>query len=274
MSQNHPERERKKHVEFIEDTSAAPSLTAFIYGHSKAGKTVLAASSAMVDEMCPVLMLDCGTGGDSIRGEKGFEKVDVVRILDFDGISEAHTWLSPGPKGKDALVKRGYKTIIIDEVDKLHRKALIKVMERNLRGGDRHGKSRANMEDVWLEDFGEARGMVLGVFEHFLKFGTNLIGCSLVRIKEDDVDGREYRMPSLAGQLRDDIPSLMAVYVYLDVLAPTRDQKDPIGKRIAYFTQTRNFKAGVWGPSRADRFGAEMIDPTMRKIYDAFVGKE
>ncbi len=271
MSQNPPQKERKSHVEFVSNTSAPPPFTGFIYGHSKAGKTILACSSAEVEEMSPVLLVDCGTSADSIRGEKRFESVEVARVLDFDGISEVHTWLSPGPRGKNALAERRYRTIIIDEVDKLHRKALTKIMERNMRSGDRHGKTRANMEDMWLEDFGEARGMVLGVFEHFLKFGTHLIGCSLVRIKEDDVDGKEYRMPSLSGQLRDDIPSMMAVYIYLDVKTSS---DDPEGKRIAYFSPTRRFKAGVWGPGRAARLGAEMVNPTMDRIYDAFVGKD
>ncbi len=244
-----------------------PPLTSFIYGHSKAGKTTLTASVVDVPEMMPAVMVDFGTSSASVQGEPKYRDLDVFRVLEFDGVSEVHTMLSSGPKGGNLLAEKGYRTIILDEGDKLHRQAITKVMRRNVRDGDRYGKSRVNMSDVQLQDFGEARDMVLAVYEAFLKFNVNLLVTSLVRIKEDELqNNREYRMPSLAGQLRDDIPSMMALYTYLDV---NRD-----GERVAYFTPTYQFKAGVWGLARADRFGAEMKNPTMRKIYDAFVGKD
>jgi len=262
---------RRPRLITIDNMSVPPPLTAFIYGHSKVGKTILASTAAEVEEMCPVLMIDCGTSSASVQGEPRFSNMDVIRMLEFDAISEIYTWLSP--RGKNMLAEKGYRTIIIDEGDKLQRKALIKVMERNITVGDRHGKKRANLTDTWLEDFGEARDMTIGVYEQFMKFNTHFIATSLVRIKEDDIDFREYRMPSMPGQLRDDIPSMMALYIYLDVAVPTREDADAPARRVAYFSGTRKFKAGVWGPARAERFGAEMVDPTMRKIFDAYVGE-
>jgi hypothetical protein len=266
------DKPKRSHLVVVSNTSEPPPITAFFYGHSKSGKTTLAASACEVEEMSPVVMIDCGTSSASVQGEPRFASLDVLRAVDFDGVSEAHTWLSP--KGGNALETKGYKTIILDELDQLWFKAMTKVMQRNVTTGDHHNKSRADINDVWLEDFGETRSMVLNVISGFLKLNTNLIVCSLVRIKEDAVDTFEYRMPSLAGQLRDDVPSQFAVYGYLDVQIPSRGDSDPFGKRIAYFTSTRKFKAGIWGPSRADRFGAEMVNPTMQEIYDNFVGTQ
>lgn len=255
----------------IDNQSTPPVLTGFIYGHSKVGKTTLVGSTAEVEEMCPAVMIDCGTSSVSIQGEDRYEGLEVLRVMEFDGISEAHTWLSPGPKGGNALEEYGFKTIILDELDQLHYKALAKVMKRNVTVGDHFGKGRADVNDVQIQDFGEARSMVLNVVEGFLKFNTNLLVTSLVRIAEDALDkNKEYRMPSLAGQLRDDVPARMALYIYMDVQPATQNSEE---RRVAYFSTTRKFKAGVWGPARADRLGAEMDDPTMRKIYDAFVGK-
>lgn len=80
--------------------------TTLIYGDGGTGKTTLAASSADVDSMCPVLHLNIENGADSIR------KRTNIDVVDIESIAELQSVFSELYQKQGA----GYKTVIVDNL--------------------------------------------------------------------------------------------------------------------------------------------------------------
>jgi len=93
-------------IEIRKPKDVAKSPTFLFYGLPKSGKTTLAASAALVEELSPVLVIDFEGGTESLAG---LYDVDVIRITNYEQGSE----FLPKLLTQD----HGYKTVVLDPVN-------------------------------------------------------------------------------------------------------------------------------------------------------------
>lgn len=246
----------------------SPWLRFCFYGDSKVGKTMLAASAVDVPDMSPVLVISAGSSANTLRGEPRFKNVHIWRIDEFAGFNDIYDWLAPVDEG-GAGHYADYKTIVLDELDNMHLMRLREIMVEVIRDDPNRDPDVPSKRE-----WGKARSAVLNVIDAFAKLPTHLIITTWAEHSTVELTGQDRIMPSLPGKLAGEMSGRVDILAYMEVNTPRKrpgqqlTEEEQQGVRIVYFAPTKRFVTGVWGVSRAEKLGAEMINPTMQQIYE------
>ena len=259
-----------------------------IYGKHGVGKTTLAASSADVDIMADVLMIDCESGDLSISDNDRIQHRDrimTVKVSDFMTIGKVYefmsshchfrdspstdseaklkdiqSWLTGVPLDKIDHIYR-FRTVIIDslsEAEQYNMTSLMGYTESELMGG----QSTDEVEVMGWGEFRKNKLMIEYLIRRFRNLPCHLIAVCAEGYLEDEVKRKAYR-PALTGQLSRTIQGPFDVVGHLS-----------IGDKNQDGTQPRLFRVkpdkGIDAKCRFAQFtGDGFQDPSQSKIMAA-----
>ena len=264
-------------------------LKFMIYGKHGNGKTTLAASSADVDEMADVLMIDCESGDltiqdnarvihtDRIMSVKVTDWKTIGRIFEYlsahcvhrdaktpeavEKLKDFQSWLTGTPVEQIDRVYR-FRTVILDslsEAEQYNMTGLMGYTEEELMG------EKTESDDVEVAGWGEFRKnklMIEFLVRKFRSLPMNFICVCAESFVEDEIKRKTY-MPALTGKLARTIQGPFDVVGHLSM-----------GEKDASGNQQRLLR--VKPDNRIDakcRFSSFQLegfqDPTMSKIMTA-----
>lgn len=259
--------------ELTQAGEANPYYKFLFYSDSKVGKTHLAGTSQQVEGMAPVLACGFGNGLDTLIGEPDFVGLSTLKIRSLQEVNDIYNWLRPDwdNDGTGGNAVQNYRTVILDELDRMYdllmRERMIEVVRE---------KPERNPDKPALDDYGVVRWQFLRIVDWFLALPAHIIMTAWVERNTDPNTNRQMLTPSLPGKLASELPGRFGILSFMEYNLPRRRPQtpndDPNGVRLAHFSASSNFVAGVWGKSRSERLGTEMENPTMYRIYNLLEG--
>jgi hypothetical protein len=224
------------------------------YGPIGAGKTYLAASALEVPELCPIIV--ASTEGGLLSVKKMLKKhVGEVAVLQMSDETDWKRLMAyPSKPGKA-------KTLIIDSLTELHGFLMKLVMGKDGRAGG--FPTQRDYGDVSNEMLGFLRSIAEGV-------KLNVIATCGESITKDELSGSTIVTPDLTGKLAERGPRFFDLVGYLT--AEAMPSADGSGKTIRTHRLQVQEEGAVRAKNRLPGFDDTFIvEPTMQKIYDAFV---
>jgi hypothetical protein len=177
---------------------ASPGDTGYInllvYGEPGVGKTRLAGSSVLVENMRPVLLLDFEGGTLSLKGD--MQEVEVVRPRSLQEIDRLHANLYDGLP---------YRTVVVDSLlfmQSIMREVVKKDPERD--------------PDVpSIREWGKNSEQVRTFVRAFRDLPCNTIFTALAEEAKDDRSGITKTRPALPGKLKAEVAGYVDIVLYM-----------------------------------------------------------
>lgn len=215
-----------------------------VYGDSGVGKTVLAGSASMVEEMCPVLLLDVEGGTMSLKNT--YPDVDVVRIESWRDMQSVY----------DPLYDRElpYRTVILDSLTEMQKLSMNTIMRELLNNDPSRDPDVPGMRE-WGKSTEQIRRLVRG----FRDLPTNTIVTALAKQDKDQRTGLTKIQPSLPGKLAAEIPGFLDIVAYYYIKVRNDDIKRLL---LTQPTETQVAK------DRTGQLPMVVEEPTMRIFAD------
>jgi len=224
-----------------------------VYGGFGTGKTWFAGTSAQEKKLGPVLLVDCDGGSRTLKGKQQFKGIKIVRMLDFRGFNEVYRMLDENPAA--------FGTIIIDNLNEVHNMAMaLQMREVVKKHADREEEVPSQRE------YGIVRHQIRKMITYFNNLEINLIVTCHADLHKDDVDGRVYIRPAVAGKLHYEIPGLLGIVGYL-----TADRISAVKARKGGETEivrTMHFQphGRIDAKDQSDALGFSIDNPTVPQI--------
>lgn len=235
-------------------------LNMLVYGKPGEGKTVLAGSATEVEDMSPVLFIDCEGGTVALKNT--YPKAHRIRVTQtLDGKNLLVDW-----KMIEAIyqeLRRGkhdYQTVVIDSLSELQRISMEIVMKQMLSGPSGAGR---DPDIASQREWGKVQEQLRRVVRQFRDLPMHTIFITHVATRGDD--GIE-RYPSLPGKLANEVAGFvdLVLFLYTKQVQNKETKKSEIKRAIscaASPTLVAKDRTGILPPI--------MEDPTMAKIYKA-----
>lgn len=255
------------------DSPPAPHFRVLLYGPTGAGKSYLAASSVLVEAMCPVILFDVEAGVDRIRFS------DNRSIWNF--VKEGKLTVVSTVSGADlgllqrALTTPGrYKTIIVDSLTELHALILRLILQQRSGAG------------VTLQDYGTVSGKVLEALRLAQLCPANFIATCGHMYSKDEIYGTLHIEPDITGKLAQRSPRFFDIVGYLTAnirRAPIQQVQQAQGKpeemvptKAADVQRTLQVQpySRIAAKDRSGNLGASLPDPMMSNMYAIYFGAE
>ena len=204
------------------------SLTMLVHGPSKAGKSLLAASTpaprVLLDVEAAARFLPVRSviwdGKSAPPEDDGTWDTAVVPVMAWTDGVHALKWMQSG--------QHPFRSAILDSVSEMQARLIEHIAGRN---------------QVKLQDWGTALREMRGFCSDLRDLTTNRIkpidAVVITSMTKIEQDGRSY--PWLQGQMKTVIPYLMDVIAYIDVEPDTKTGEE---QRFLYTRKTKAFLAG------------------------------
>lgn len=210
------------------------------------GKTTLLGSAQLDARTSPMLLLDFEGGTESLTGLD----IDVAPIRSWDDYNEAYELL--------ASEDHGYKSLGIDSISETHIFALLDILEHE-------GPTRKDPELLEQRDYGKATVQMRRLLRTFRDLPMHVFFTSHAKEVEIPRQGR-VQLPSLSGQMAEEVSGLMSVVGYLATYEETEGD-EVVTHRTLLLKNFPRFRTKVrtpWGVTSPD----ELIDPTITDLLD------
>jgi hypothetical protein len=262
-------------IELIAPEMDDPYYKLLLYGHSKVGKSFMAGDSQNIEGMSPAICISFGAGYTTFMNEPRFAGLRIVRPQNVEEISSFFNWLRPDwdgdHSGKNKLVEYGWRTIIIDDLDRMHELLLRERMRTVIKA-----KEFREEDKPAQDDWGVARAQTLKIVDWFLALPAHVIMTCWAEKSRDAESERDKLMPSLPGKLPNDLAGRFGIVSYMEFSLPRQRKlaagESTEGVRLAHFYPSNAYIAGIWGESRTARLGNEMENPSMQEVYQRLQG--
>jgi len=220
-----------------------------VFGPSKVGKTRLVSTANTDTRTAPLLLIDLEHGDRSLRGLG----VDLVRVKDWDDFNEVYAYLAKGD--------HPYRSIALDSASEINWMSILSVLDMKAATGS-SGKVKDNNK-AERDDYGRSRIQMRRLVRYLIDLGLHTF---IIAGSSDVLDPRigMLKKPALNGQLANDIPAMMDIIAYLDMVGV----EDKQFKRTLVLKNYANVATGVrlpWDYPGPD----EIVDPTITKLLDA-----
>jgi phage nucleotide-binding protein len=229
-------------------------LSMMVYGGFGVGKTWFAGTSAQQKELGPVLLVDCDGGGRTLRGKPQFKGIKIVRMLDFRGFNKVYEMLDGNPNA--------FGTVILDNLNEIHNMAMALQMQEVVKKDPTR-----EVEVPSQREYGIVRAQIRKLIMYFNNLEVNLIVTCHADLHKDDVDGRIYIRPAVAGKLHYEIPGLLGIVGYLTADRPSA-VKARKGGDEAEIVRTMHFQphGRIDAKDQSDALGFSIENPTVPQI--------
>lgn len=241
-------------IEISEVDEVSLYINALFYGEPGVGKTVLAASSSVVEGMYPVLVIDVEGGTFSLRDR--YPNVDVVRVKKWQDIQAVYNALfDQSKKGKCE-----YKTIILDSLTEIQKFSMEQIMIEVVRKDSDRDRDVPSMRE-WGINLEQIRRLVRA----FRDLPINCLFTSLAKTDKDDRSGMIMTKPSLSGKMGNEVAGFvdLVAYMYTKI-------KDGKVERFLLTQPTDRQMA----KDRSGKLPLVVESPTMQEIYDFMIGEK
>lgn len=220
-----------------------PWINALFYGFSGAGKTRLAGSAAVVEAMCPVLLIDVEGGKLTLRDT--YPTVDTVRVRTWQDMQEVYNEL---------YENMTYKTVIMDSLTETQKFSMYTIMLDLVRNDADRDPDVPGMRE-WGKNIEQTRKLVRA----FRDLPCNTIFTALCAEEKNAKTGAMHKRPSLSGKLKDEVAAFVDIVGYLYVKEHEEEQK-----RFLLTQQTETEIA----KDRTSKLPQVIEFPTMKEIYE------
>lgn len=226
-----------------------PFVNMLIYGESGSGKTRLAGSADVVEEMRHVLFIDVEGGTLTLRDT--FPDIKCVRVRSWPEMQAVYDSLYDG--------NHEFTTIVIDSLTEVQKLSMDAVM---LKLVEQHEERDADVPGVreWNINIEQTRKFVRA----FRDLPCNTIFTALSQTDKDIRTGAIKRKPSLSGKVKDEVAGFLDIVVYLYVKEINQENK-----RMLLCEQTENTVA----KDRSNSLPQTIENPNMATLWDLLHNK-
>jgi phage nucleotide-binding protein len=227
-------------------------INLLVYGYAGVGKTVLAGSACVVEEMSPVLLID--VEGGSLSLEKDYSDIDVVRVTSWNDLFKIYMALAKGDTG--------YKTVILDSLSEMQKLSMSDIMKDLLKE-----KPDVDPDVPGLKQYMKNTEQMRRFVRAFRNLPMNVIFTALaVDQKIGSGDSQTtIKKVGLTDKLSSEIAGFVDVvlYMYIRIIGNST-------KRLLLSQATND----VTAKDRTGRLPIVFEDPTMAKLYPIMRNKE
>lgn len=226
-------------------------LKSLVFGPAGHGKTQFLGTAQDDERTSPMLLLDFEGGHETLAGLD----IDVAEIREWDDYNEAYELLTSD--SKDNV----YRSLGIDSASETHIWALLTILDAQ--SARREGSDNRDPDLLEQKDYGIASTQMRRLLREFRDLPMHVFYTS--GSKEVDERGvGKVKVPSLAGQMAEEIVHLMSVVGYLALTED--DEGDQI--RTLLLQNYRGYRTKVrtaWNATAPD----ELDNPTVTTLLDA-----
>jgi|KBSMisStaDraftv2_1062788.scaffolds.fasta_scaffold41443_3 hypothetical protein len=229
-------------------------LNALLYGESGAGKTLLAAQAALVEELSPVLFIDMEAGTRTLDHlpPEALELIDIYQPEKWDDLQAVYNELFRG--------RHPYKTVVVDSITEAQALNMAK-----LAGYSTKVELDASLPK--FEEWNETTAEMRRFFRAFRDLRMNTIFTATVYEDADPSKGTKDHpawlvRPNVSKKLRSDSPAFFDFVAYLYVQRRG-------GGNVRFALMDRDDR--ITAKCRTPGVGIKIENPTMKYMYDVMV---
>lgn len=228
----------------------AAFLNMLIYGGSGVGKTLLAGTAAMVEEMAPIIVIDAEEGSFTLNALAEYtDRIQVVPMRDWKRMQAVYNDLYAG--------KHPFKTTVIDSGTEVQQLAMNDVL-----GAD--GKVLDIGITPEFRDWYKNTEQIRRMIRAFRDLPMHTIVTALEMDYQDPRTKVQMKRPAFSNKLSQQIPAFFDTVFYLYVKEVSGNEPN---KRLCLTDKTDR----VVAKCRAQGIPQVIENPTMPVIYDYLI---